>query len=55
MKYEFKITGEGTSREIVESLKKVIATIEETTRTHREEIGNVEWEEENAFTEIKEK
>ena len=54
-KYDIKITGDGTAQEIVEGLKKVIATIEETTRTYRDDIGTVEWEDETLITEITEK
>lgn len=49
-----KITGEGTPREIVEALKTIIATIEETTRNFKDEIGSVEWEDEILMTEITE-
>jgi len=54
MDYKIKINGEGTSQEIVSALKRLISTIEETTRTHRQEIGNVEWEDETLLTEINE-
>ena len=55
MNYEIKITGEGTSQEIVKGLTKLIATIEETSKTHREEIGCVEWEDETLLTVINER
>jgi len=54
MNYEIKIIGKGTSIEIVKSLKKLIATIEETTRTYRDEIGSIELEDEILLTEITE-
>lgn len=55
MEYKIEINGDGTSQEIVIALKRLIATIEETTRTHRTEISGVEWEDDTLYTMINEK
>ena len=54
MNYEIKITGNGTSKEITNALNRLVATIEETTRSYRLEIGTIELDDEGFLIEITE-
>jgi len=54
MDYEINVKGKGSPRDIVKSLKELIATIEDTTKNFRLEIGSVEFEGGTLHTTIEE-